>query len=212
MNIDFSKAFEYENNFYLSCDLRRLSKTIIHYELLKTVKDVPGDIVECGVFKGASFVNIATFRNYLGAEDKKMIGFDIFGKYPETSYEDDKWHRESFIKQAGDMSIEKDELKDILDRKELKNFELIAGDINETVPNYNCGPISFLNLDTDIYEPAKTILEHLYPKISVGGILILDDYNIFPGETKAVDEYFEGQNVKIEKFSFRDSPYYIIKT
>ena len=61
---DFSKAFEYENNFYLSCDNTRLSKIIAHYELFKMTMHLPGAIVECGVFKGASLVRFAGFRDF----------------------------------------------------------------------------------------------------------------------------------------------------
>ena len=68
-----------------------------------------------------------------------------------------------------------------------------------------------LNLDVDIYEPAVTILEYLYPLIVPGGILILDDYGIFPGETKAADDYFQGKKIKINKFPFAKTPAYIIK-
>jgi len=93
--------------------------------------------------------------------------------------------------------------------------DLIEGDITETVPSYvKANPelkISLLNLDTDIYEPAVTILEHLYPKITKGGILMLDDYGTHPGETKAVDEYFKNKTVEIKKFSFAMTPCYIIK-
>ena len=88
-------------------------------------------------------------------------------------------------------------------------------DINKTVPEYlKSHPklkISLLNLDTDIYEPAVTILDTLYPRIVKGGILILDDYKVFPGETKAVNEYFKGKKFKIEKFPFSSTPHYIIK-
>ena len=56
-----------------------------------------------------------------------------------------------------------------------------------------------------------TILEHLYPRLTVGGILILDDYETFPGEAKAVDDYFKDKQIEIKKFPFSLSPSYIIK-
>ena len=59
---DFEKSFDYENNFYLSCDVTRISKILAHYELFKLVNQVPGAIVECGVLKGASFSRFAMFR------------------------------------------------------------------------------------------------------------------------------------------------------
>ncbi|OVE77194.1 hypothetical protein BVX99_03320 [bacterium F16] len=71
--------------------------------------------------------------------------------------------------------------------------------------------ISLLNLDTDIYEPAVTILDHLYPRLVPGGILIIDDYGVFPGETTAVDEYFDRKKVNINKFNFAPTPSYIVK-
>ena len=214
---NFEKALEYENNFYLSCDITRISKILSHYEIYKMIKEVPGEIIECGVFKGASYLRFAMFREIFGNPfSKKIIGFDTFSKFPETTFQDDTKARNKFISSAGSDSISKEQLLKILDNKGLnKHVDLIEGDITETVPSYvKANPelkISLLNLDTDIYEPAVTILEHLYPKITKGGILMLDDYGTHPGETKAVDEYFKNKTVEIKKFSFAMTPCYIIK-
>ena len=215
---DFEKAFNYENNFYLSCDITRISKILAHYELFKLVSQIPGAIVECGVLKGASFSRFAMFREiFANPYSKKIIGFDTFGEFPETSFDDDKKPREKQITNAGGESISKEQLYDVLKHKHVdKNIELIEGDIVKTVPKYiKDNPelkISLLNLDTDIYEPAVTILENLYPRITKGGILILDDYETFPGEAKAVDDYFKDKNIEIKKFSFCMTPCYMIKT
>ena len=214
---NFEKAFEYENNFYLSCGITRISKILSHYEIYKMIKEVPGEIIECGVFKGASYLRFAMFREIFGNPfSKKIIGFDTFSKFPETTFQDDNKARNKFISSAGSDSISKEQLLKILDNKGLnKHVDLIEGDITETIPSYvKANPelkISLLNLDTDIYEPAVTILEHLYPKITKGGILMLDDYGTHPGETKAVDEYFKNKTVEIKKFSFAMTPCYIIK-
>ena len=112
---DFNKAFEYENNFYLSCDNTRLSKILSHYELFKQVIGLPGAIVECGVFKGASLVRFAGFRDIFGnAYSNKIIGFDIFGEFPETNFEDDKKYRSNFINAAGASSISVEQLKTVV--------------------------------------------------------------------------------------------------
>lgn len=214
---DFTKAFEYENNFYLSCDNTRLSKILAHYELFKMAKDLPGAMIECGVFKGASFVRFAAFRDLFGnLFSHKLVGFDIFGQFPETNFEEDKKYRDSFIQTAGEQSISKEQLIEVLRKKRIeKNVELIEGDVIKSIPEYiKKNPhlkISLLNLDTDIYEPAVAILEHFWPRIIRGGVLILDDYGTFPGETKAVDDYFKDKNVKILKFPFAVTPCYIIK-
>jgi len=55
------------------------------------------------------------------------------------------------------------------------------------------------------------ILENFYPRLTKGGVLILDDYGVFPGETKAVNEFLRNKKIKIRKFNFRKTPTYIIK-
>lgn len=213
----FTKSFEYENDFYLSCNIDRVGKLLAHYELYKQVLDLPGAFVECGVFKGASFSRFAMFRELLSNPySKKMIAFDIFGEFPETEYEDDFKKRESFIQGAGSHGISPEQLEKVLEHKNVnKNIDIVKGDIVETVPQYIKDhpelKISILNLDTDIYEPAVTILEHLYPRIVSGGIVILDDYGVFPGETAAVDEYFADKDIQIKKFPFAMTPCYIVK-
>lgn len=215
---DFSKSFEYENNFYLSCENTRISKILAHYELYNMIRNTPGAIIECGVFKGVSLVRFCAFRElFENTWSRKIVGFDTFGQFPDAGFEGDKKVRKAFISDAGDQSISKEQLEQVLKNKDLnKNIELIEGDIRETVPKYvEDNPqlkISLLNLDTDIYEPAVTILEQFYPRIVKGGILILDDYGTFPGETKAVDDYFEDKNVSIRKFPFCMTPSYILKT
>lgn len=214
---DFGKSFEYENNFYLSCGNARLGKFLAHYELFKMAKDLPGAMMEFGVFKGASFVRFAGFRDLFGnASSAKLIGFDTFSQFPETDFEEDKKYRKALINEAGEQSISKEQLSEVLKNKGIReNIELVEGDVTKTLPAFiKNNPqlkISLLNLDTDIYEPAVAILEHCWPRIVRGGILILDDYNVFPGETKAVDEYFKDKKIQIRKFSFSNTPCYIIK-
>lgn len=214
---NFKKSFEYENNFYLSCDITRISKILSHYELYKMSSDVPGSIVECGVFKGASLCRFATFRELFGNPfSKKIIAFDIFGKFPQTKFNQDKQFRKKFISHAGNTSISKNQLLKVLKNKGLeRNVELVQGDITKTIPKYlKKHPelrISILNLDTDIYEPAVTILENLFPRISKGGILLLDDYGTFPGETIAVEEYFKDKKINIKKLPFSMTPAYVVK-
>ena len=213
---DFNRQFEYENNFYLSCDSSRMAKALSQYKLFEKTVDIAGDIVECGVFKGASFARFAMYRNLHGLEEKMIIGFDSFGPFPETNYEDDKVLRDKFITEAGDQSISVSQLHHLLRHKGCgENITLIKGDITETVPEFvNQNPdlkISLLILDVDIYEPSVTVLKFFYPLITTGGVLILDDYGSFPGETKAVDEYLKDKNITIEKSLFPNTPRFIVK-
>ena len=214
---DFTKSFDFENDFYLSCAPSRLAKSLAQYELYKKTQHLPGQIVECGVFKGASLARFAMLRALLDHNSaKQIIGFDAFGKFPETHFDGDIALREKFIKEAGETGISPTQLIDVLRHKNVHdNVELVQGDILETVPSYiERHPelrISLLNLDVDIYEPAVTVLEHLYPRIVTGGILILDDYAVFPGETEAVDEYFASRNMLVQKFPFSKTPCFIVK-
>jgi Macrocin-O-methyltransferase (TylF) len=214
---DTSKRWEYENGFYLTCDITRISKILAHYELFKVVAGLPGAIVECGVFKGASLTRFAAFRELLGSPySKKIVGFDTFGAFPETDYAPDVAVREEFVAAAGRESIGVSQLEEVLEQQGTqRNVELVEGDILETVPAYvEQHPelrISLLNLDTDVYEPARVILEHLYPRVVPGGVLVVDDYGTFPGETHAVDEYFLHAPVTIEKFPFAMTPCFIRK-
>ena len=212
---NFEKSFEYENNFYLSSDLSRIHKIIIHYQLYEKIRHLQGNIVECGVFKGNSSIRFASFREFFQDHSKKLILFDIFGKFPEANNPKDVKQREKFIKDAGLHSISKKQLNGVFKNKKIKNFELIQGDITKTVKKYIIKnpkmKISLLHIDVDLYEPTKAILESLYPNVVNGGIIILDDYNVFPGETSAVNEFFKGKKVKIQKFKNRKTPHYIIK-
>jgi hypothetical protein len=215
---DFTKPFYYENNFYLSSDIYRLAKVMAHYELFKMTVDVPGAIVECGVFKGAAFVRFAAFRELLcNPAAKKMIGFDAFGPFPETDFKEDKKWREKFISDSGDEGIGEDQLMEVLKHKKTdSNIELIKGDVCKTLPSYvEKHPelkISFLNIDVDVYEPTKAVLDNLYGRVSKGGVILLDDYaNVFPGANKAIDDFFKGKNVEIKRLPFAITPCYIVK-
>ena len=211
---NFHKSFDYENNFYLSCDNSRIGKMIAHYELFKMSSKIPGCIIECGVFKGASLIRFATFLKLLKS-NKKIIAFDTFGKHTSTKISSDHKRRKILLSH-GKEAISEKQLMNILKRKGLeKNIQLIKGDITETVPNYlKLNPklkISLLNLDVDFYEPSMSILKNFYPKLSKGGILMLDDYGVWDGETMAVDEYFIDKKIKIRKHMFSKTPSYIIK-
>ncbi len=209
--------FEIENEFYARSSVDRLSKLIAHYELYKKVFNLDGDILEFGVFKGVSLIQWASFREIFGrVSNQKIVGFDTFAEFPKTSFEKDIKLREKFIAEAGLNSIDKAGLEKILENKQFSNIKLVQGDILETVPLYLQEnkeiKISLLHIDVDIYEPTKVILESFYDKVIEGGIIILDDYNVFPGETHAVDEFFKNKDIQIEQLSFsKKRPSFIIK-
>jgi len=215
-NFDTDKMFDYENGYYTTATEARFGKFIAHYELYKKIVNLPGVVVECGLFKGNSFFRLAHFRNLLESRySRKLIGFDIFGSFPKTDFEEDKKYLEAFTNSAGNNSIEIKEITKIMEYKKVDNYEFIKGDINKTIPKY-CKDnehlkIALLHIDTDVYEPAVTILENMYERVVKGGIIMFDDYGTFPGETKAVDEFFKDKDEIIQKLPISHIPSYIIK-
>lgn len=214
---DLNRSFEYENGFYLTAPPSRVGKLLAHYEFYKQARKLPGAVVECGVFKGCSLIRFAMFRQLLGdVATKPIVGFDTFGEFPQTSFQPDIALRKRHLDLCGPESISRQQLLEVLARHRLnENLELVEGDILTTLPAYlNAKPgleVALLNLDVDIYEPSKVILEMLYPRLVPGGILLLDDYKVFPGETKAVDDYFGAERLRIKRSSFGPTPHYLIK-
>ena len=69
----------------------------------------------------------------------------------------------------------------------------VKGPVERTIPDrLPGGPIALLRLDTDWYESTRHELLHLFPLLSPGGVLIIDDYGHWSGARKAVDEYLGG--------------------
>jgi hypothetical protein len=213
--LDLAKRFEYENGFYLTSDVGRMGKMLAQYELYKTIVGLPGDVVECGVFKGASLVRFATFRELLESpSSRRIVGFDTFGAFPEPGYAPDRAFVEAFVDSAGE-GISVEAIREIFARKNLSNCEFVKGDILRTVPEYVAGrpqlKIALLHIDTDTYEPAAAILEHLYDRVVRGGVVLFDDYGTFPGETRAVDDFFAQRDVVIRKLPISHIPAYLVK-
>jgi hypothetical protein len=219
--INPGQSFFYENGFYLTARPGRIAKFLTHYELFKVSADVPGDIVECGVFKGASFSRFAKFRMIFKKNTpKKIVGFDVFGKFPvpdRNGVQGDIRGREVFVRESGEQSITRKKLMEFLKKSGAsENIELVAGDVSKTIPAYidrNPGfRISLLNVDVDLYKPTLDCLAHLYDRVCRGGVIILDDYKGFPGATKAIDEFFSRRaGITIRKMDWAVSPFFVIK-
>ena len=212
---DANLQWDYENGFYLTSHITRIPKMLAHYELYKSIINLPGQVVECGVFKGASFSRFCTFRDVLESPySRKIIGFDMFGKFPVPEETDDAHFVEKFEQSAGD-GISADELSHYLDNKGIVNFELIKGNILSTLDDYLLHhpelKIALLHVDVDVYKPTVHILDRLYERMVPGGIILFDDYATVAGETKAVDEFLTKKKLKIEKLSISHIPCFVKK-
>jgi hypothetical protein len=210
------RAYDYENAFYLTCSPGRVGKLLAHFELYRLASTVPGAYVECGVFKGASFARFAAFRHLFETEETRpMVGFDTFDTFPDTAFEADKSRRQRFVDTAGADSLSVGQLAHLLQQKGCGgNVSLVAGDICQTVPDFvERHPefrIALLHVDVDVFEPTDVVMRRLAPLVVPGGVIVLDDYGVFPGATRAVDDYLAGRAERIRKFPYSLAPAYVV--
>ena len=209
------EIWEIENKYFLNADSQRFAKTIFHYEIFKKIKKIRGDIFELGVFKGNSLMRFANFNQITGAK-KKFVCFDDFGKFSFTGKnKQDKQFIKKWRKNTG-SGIDVIDLKKKLKKKKLKNFNLIKGNVLETLPKFLLKKkkfkISLLHLDMDVYEPTALSLRLLYDKVAKGGIILIDDYSQVKGATMATDEFIKEKKIKIKRYKFFSKPCFIVKT
>lgn len=215
---DETKDFMYENGFYLTSQPYRMGNILSHWELYKMITNLPGGVLELGVFKGGSLIQWATFRELLENQNsRKIIGFDIFGHFPgDDSVKSDQEFIRNWNETFEGEFISEEEIMKSLAVKGIGNVELVKGDIRQTLPAYlekNGGlKLSLLHIDTDVYEPCKTGLELLYDRVVEGGLIVFDDYGCVEGETRAADEFFSGKGMELHKFPFsHNKPCYMVK-
>ena len=126
--------------------------------------------------------------------------FDTFSGMTEPSDKDGEAAQSSF-KSEGDWCLSPlSEVKDNLRSTDYsaRRLHYVVGPVEKTLPKAAPKNIALLRLDTDWYSSTKHELQTLYPKLSPGGILIIDDYFFWMGCKAAVDEYFDGRMVKLE--------------
>ncbi len=215
--LEKDNVWDYENGFYWFSHNSRLNKMLAHYELYKSIVGLPGHIFELGVYKGASLIRLATFRDSLENDfSRKIIGFDAFGEFPTDGLkvEDDLKFVERF-EQAGGHGLSREELHGLLVSKGFENFSLVKGNVFDTLPSYlEENPetrLAFLHLDMDVKEPTDFALEMLYERVVPGGLIVFDDYNAVAGETLSVDNFVRQHGLKIEKLPFYHVPAFIRK-
>jgi len=173
-------------------------------------RGIEGAFVECGVWRGGSSMAMALALSDLGQKDRNLYLYDTFegmsaptdddvaydGKPAETTFRDRQLSNDS-----------SDWCRSPLDEVEANlattgypasRIHFIKGKVEDTIPNeMPAGPIAILRLDTDWYESTRQELQHLYPRLARGGVLIIDDYGHWAGAKKAVDEYFEEQGLNL---------------
>ncbi|MEG4901489.1 TylF/MycF/NovP-related O-methyltransferase [Microcoleus sp. F10-A1] len=163
-------------------------------------RNIPGDIVECGVWRGGSALLAALIMKARNVSDRKLYLYDTFQGMPTpTEFDVDKYGRTGFemMEQYGDdIGWCYASLADVQAAFSVHNFDFeihfVPGDVLETLKTTKPETISVLRLDTDWYESTAVEFQLLYPRLSTGGVLIVDDYGCWAGSRKATDDYFSG--------------------
>jgi len=167
-------------------------------------QDVPGDLVECGVWRGGSVMLMAYTLLARGCTDRTIWLYDTFDGMPPPGDED---VQEMTGRRAREILDERERSQDdpfwgiapreLVERNlrrtryPMHRFRFVEGDVMETIPAEAPLSLSVLRLDTDWYQSTKHELEQLYPRLSPGGVLIVDDYGYWRGARRATDEYFQ---------------------
>jgi O-methyltransferase len=169
-----------------------------------TVRQVEGCVVECGVWRGGM---IAGLVSVLGS-DREYFLFDSFEGLPPAKVVDGPaalaWQAD--VSAPGyheNCSASEEEAQAAMQRSGTKNYSLIKGWFEETVPTFKpAHPIALLRLDGDWYESTRICLQHLMPHLAPKGIVLIDDYYTWDGCARAVHEFLaqEGAEWRIQQF------------
>ena len=164
------------------------------------VAGVPGGFAECGVWRGGSVLAMALTLQQLDAADRDLHLYDTFEGMTEPTEHDtspfhppalETWREGGRWEEALPAFDEEAVRALVLDSGyPAERVHLHRGPVEETLPAQDPGPLALLRLDTDWYESTRHELEHLYPRLASGGVLIVDDYGHWEGARRAVDEYF----------------------
>ena len=191
------------------------------YSLYKAVQyvvknKIPGDFVECGVWRGGSVILIALALAHFGDTDRKIFLYDTFTGMTKPDEQDVDWEGKNLKKKWEKDALQKAQklgytenpkwgcasIEDV--RKNVyatdypkDNFVFVKGPVEHTIPGTVPEKIALLRLDTDWYASTYHELVHLYPIISAGGILIIDDYGWCRGSRKATDKYIKEHKLNL---------------
>ncbi len=180
------------------------------YRAVKYVvaNDIPGDFVECGVWKGGNTMMVAHTLMALGESSRRIFLYDTFEGMSEPTEKDISYREEGAVNEwnASQKNGYNDWCYSPIDevRKNLEStgypldkIVFVKGKVEDTIPGKVPDHIAILRLDTDWYESTFHELLHLFPLLSKGGFLIVDDYGYWKGAREAVDKYFEEHKVNI---------------
>ncbi len=169
-------------------------------------RGIPGDVVECGVWRGGSMMAAAHTLKSLGDQDRTLYLFDTFEGMPDPTDRDrlyDGRPASELLAHRGrdDLYWASCSVEEVQANMSLIGYQgpvrYVKGRVEETIPREAPERIALLRLDTDWYESTKHELEHLYDRVMPGGVLIVDDYGWWQGQRQAVDEFIAERKASI---------------
>ena len=169
---------------------------------------IAGDFVECGVAAGGSVMAMMLTLLDMGERDRRIWLFDTFEGMPEpTEYDVGRYGtpaRKTYDKRLKDgvstwINFSLDTVRDNVSRAgyPAEHVRFVQGKVEETLPEQGPESVALLRLDTDWYESTKAEMAILFPRLAVGGAVIIDDYFRWRGSRKAVDEYVAANDIRI---------------
>ena len=183
-------------------------------------RDLPGAFAECGVWRGGSVLAMVLTLQEQGVDDRDIFLYDTFEGMTEPTEKDtspvdraalEHWQqaerdgRPAFPEFFADTSaFNEGVVRDTIlaSGYPSERVHLVRGPVEETLPGRAPEGLALLRLDTDWYESTRHELEHLYPRLTAGGVLIVDDYGHWEGSKLAVDEYFAGRPLLMTRIDY----------
>lgn len=155
-------------------------------------ENVPGDFVETGVWRGGAAIMMRAVLAAYGVTDRRVIAADTFEGFPAQTEADANFT----VGGIADFAVSLDEVKTYFERYGLLDQQVVflKGLFRDTLPAAPIERIAVLRLDGDLYESTRDGLV-LYPKLSPGGALIADDYFLFEGQRRAIDEFRDAHGI-----------------
>lgn len=175
------------------------------YELVKKVNrcQIPGDIVECGVWNGgsAAVMGAADMDDCFQRELRTVWLFDSFQGLPPPGEKDGDLEKQSYFTgwNTGNIILVQEVFEKI--RYPRERVKIIPGWFDETISREPIKHVAILHIDADWYESVKVVLQVLYSRVVPGGFVVLDDYGLWPGCRHAVLDFFAEH--QISEFSIR---------
>lgn len=150
-------------------------------------RNVPGDLIETGVWRGGATILMRAVLKLHGVTDRIVHVADSFQGLPPPTDAADGW---DLTGDAG-LAVSVDQVQRNFERFGLldEQVKFLVGWFADTLPKAPIDRLSILRLDGDLYSSTMDALSALYPKVSSGGYVIVDDYGSWPACKRAVDEY-----------------------